>query len=354
MYISNVNEQWNILGSPILKSMLKNIFSISAIWIVIISYLVIVPASKAEKSATWVGILWEDGIITPVGVFKSGKWKTSWPEPVIHGHFRNDKGEPLPKSLPLDKIPSNWLSGCEKMPENWRLVRGGSAQHNLRVQEAVEFQSQGSRAWGLKTAFLGKVQTPEGVEPKIKEGMVTSGIVKGWASVVVDSNSKESETLLKFLRDKFDLAEQEALSRGEALYTGHPTSKEERIRKPIKAKTVFKMRAGREKQATFFISIIRQYEQPKKQYKNDCYAESLFNVWVSRNNQQYRIMAMDMILTDCYGKEGNWITPLGVLSIESKEYIISMEFGYESENYTIRMLDKDAMKTVLSVWGGGC
>jgi hypothetical protein len=114
------------------------------------------------------------------------------------------------------------------------------------------------------------------------------------------------------------------------------------------------MKTERAKQAIYFISITRQYEQPKKQDAYDCYAESLFNVWVLSNNQQYRIIAADMILTDCDGKEGKWINPLGVLSIEKREYIISEEHGYEYESYTIRMLDKEAMQTVLDVPGGGC
>ena len=61
-----------------------------------------------------------------------------------------------------------------------------------------------------------------------------------------------------------------------------------------------------------------------------------------------------MMLSDCDWKEGNWIYPLGMVSIEGKEYVTSVELGYEWENYTIRMLDKDALKIVLFVRGGGC
>jgi len=161
--------------------------------------------------------------------------------------------------------------------------------------------------------------------------------------------------LLTFLQKNFDFAEKEAISKaGMPLYTRHPTAKGERILKPLKAENTSKMKTERAKQAIYFISIVRQYEQPKKQDTYDCYAESLFNVWVLSNDQPYRMIAADMILTDCYGREGQWINPLGLLSIENREYIISEELGYESESYTIRMSDKDALKTVLFVRCGGC
>jgi hypothetical protein len=217
--------------------MLKKGFSIFAIWILINSCWVVLPASSIEKSTAWVGILREDGIIIPVGVFQSAKWETSWPEAVIGGHFTNDSGEPLPEILPLDKVPAKWLSGGGKIPKSWRLLRAGSGQHKLTAEKAVEFQSHCSRAWGVKTSFVGKTRTPEGHEPKIKEGLVTSGIAKGWASEIVDPNSSESKSLLKLLREKFDLAEQDAIRMaGRPLYTGHPTLKNERIHKPFKTK----------------------------------------------------------------------------------------------------------------------
>ncbi len=114
------------------------------------------------------------------------------------------------------------------------------------------------------------------------------------------------------------------------------------------------MKTDRMRQDIYFISMVREYEWPKKESTYDCYAESLYNVWALVNNQQCRIIAADMILTDCEGKEANRITPFGILSIENREYVISVEYGYEWENYTIRMLDKDAMKTALFVPGGGC
>jgi hypothetical protein len=324
-------------------------FIIFTIWMLIISCWVVLPASSVEKSAAWVGILREDGIIIPVSVFQSGKWKTSWPEAAIGGHFTNDSGQPLPKTLPLDKIPAKWLSSGGKIPKNWRLLRAGSGQHKLTAEKAVEFQSHCSGAWGLKTSFVGKTRTPEGVEPKIKEGLVTSGIAKGWASEIVDPNSSDSKSLLKLLREKFNLAEQEAISKAtKPLYTGHPTLKNERVHKPFKAKKIFGMKTGRAKQVIYFIPIVRQYENP------DCYAESLYNVWVLRNDQNYKIVAADMILTNCDGNEGNWIYPVGIVSIEGRVYVVSWELGYEWENYTIRMLEKDALKTVLFVHGGGC
>jgi hypothetical protein len=340
---------------PQAESMVKKGVCIFAIWILIISCWVVVPASSTEKNAAWVGILREDGIIIPVGLYHSAKWRTSWPEPAIRGHFTNDSGEPLPKTLPLDKIPSKWLSGGGKIPQSWRLLRVGSRQDKLTAEEAVEFRSHCSGAWGLKTSFVGKTRTPKFFSPKIKEGLVTSGLTKGWASEMVDLNSGESKSLVKLLQKKFDLAEEEAIRMASRpLYTGHPTLKNERIHKPIKPKKIFRMKTERAKQAIYFISIVRQYEQPKKQETYDCYAESLFNVWVLSNGQQYRMIAADMILTDCDGKEGRWINPLGLLSIENREYIISEELGYESESYTIRMVYKGVMQTVLNVPGGGC
>jgi len=328
--------------------MLKKGFSIFAIWILIISCWVVAPVSSGEKSVPWVGILREDGIIIPIGIFHSAKWRTSWPEPDNDGGLINDSGGRRPKTLPLDKVPDKWLSGT-KIPRNWILFGPGLDQRKLIAEEATEFESHCSSAWGLKTSFVGKTRTPEGVEPKIKEGLVTSGIAKGWASEIVDPNSSDSKRLLKLLREKFDLAEQEAISKAtKPLYTGHPILKNERVYKPFNAKKIFRMKTGRAKQVMYFISIVRQYENP------DCPAESLYNVWVLRNDQKYKIVAADMILTNCDGMEGNWICPVGIVSIEGREYVISNELGYEWENYTIRMLDKDALKTVLFVRGGGC
>jgi len=297
-----------------------------------------------------VGILTPQDIIIPVGVFQSGKWKTSWPKAGIDSHFTNDSGEPLPKILPLDKVPAKWLPDGIKIPRNWILLGGGSDQRNLTVEEATEFESHCSTVWGLRASFIGTGRRPEHVNPKVGVvGMVTSGITKARVCEAVGPNSSESKALLTFLRKNFDLAEEQAIRKaGGSLNTGHPTAKGKRILNPLKAKNVSKIKTERPKQTLYFISIVREYENP------DCPAESLYNVWMLRNDQKYKILSADMILTDCDRKEGSWIYPVGIVSIESREYIVSEELGYESESYTIRMLDKGALKTVLFVRGGGC
>jgi hypothetical protein len=249
----------------------------------------------------------------------------------------------------LDKVPAKWLSGNIKIPRKWLLLGAESEQWKLMAEVAIEFESHCSTAWGLKASFIGTRGRPGHVNPKTnKVGMATSGVTKGRASEIVDLNSRESKSLLKLLREKFDLAEQEAIRMGDPLYTGHPTLKNERVNKPFKPKKIFRMKTKQAKQTLYFISIVRHYEQLKREENYDCYAESLFNVWVLNNDQQYKIAAADMILTDCDGREGRWINPLGVLSIENKEYITSLELGYESESY----MDKGALKTVLFVRGG--
>jgi len=328
--------------------MLRKRFSIFAISLLIISWWVVLTASGAEEGNAWVGILIGGDIIIPVGVFQNAKWRTSWPEPINDGGFINDSDGPRPKTLPLDKVPTDWLPDGIKIPRNRILLGTGSNQQKLMVEKAIEFDSDCTSGWGLKASFVGKTQKPEGVDPKLKAGLVTSGISKAWASETVDPNSSESRSLLKLLREKFDSAEQDALRIADSLNIKHPTSKNERIYKPLKPEKIFKMKFEQTKKILYFISVVRQYENP------DCYAATLYNVWVLWNNQEYKIVAADMMLSDCDWKEGNWIYPLGMVSIEGKEYVTSVELGYEWENYTIKMLDKDALKIVLFVRGGGC
>jgi Na+/H+-dicarboxylate symporter len=141
--------------------------------------------SGMETILRALGIALLTGVVVsgiPVGVFQAGKWKTSWPEAGIDGDF-NDSGQLRPKTLPLGKVPAEWLPGSIKIPKNWMLFAGESDQRNITVEEATEFQSHCSGVWGLRASFIGTERRPEHVNPKVGVvGMVISGITKARVS----------------------------------------------------------------------------------------------------------------------------------------------------------------------------
>jgi hypothetical protein len=67
-----------------------------------------------------------------------------------------------------------------------------------------------------------------------------------------------------------------------------------------------------------------------------------------------KLLSSEFIATDCYGKETHDVVPNVVISVQEKHYVVSENYGYEWESYTIHQLIDDSMTEVLNVDGGGC
>ena len=102
--------------------------------------------------------------------------------------------------------------------------------------------------------------------------------------------------------------------------------------------------------------ILFYIEAQQKYNYSDDYDHNLdcFSSWVLINADKITFLYSDFNETNYYGKEKNDIVPNIVILERGKYYIISENYGYEWEFYTIHQILDNDLKEVLLVRGGGC
>jgi hypothetical protein len=102
----------------------------------------------------------------------------------------------------------------------------------------------------------------------------------------------------------------------------------------------------------YYFNIRRDYPSVKgEKYPDDTY----MNGWIVKNmNGNYSLFQNHMCVSDFDDKdsEDNEIT--GIIEIDGKRFLISQNFYYESESYSIMEITNKGPKTLLDVFGGGC
>lgn len=106
--------------------------------------------------------------------------------------------------------------------------------------------------------------------------------------------------------------------------------------------------------ALYFIEAKQKTPNSKNPQDAECYDLNVLSSWILLKGDKMSVLSSEFIPTDCDGKETHTIVPNAVISIEGKHYIVSENYGYEWEFYTIHQILSDSVKEVLNVGGGGC
>ena len=302
----------------------------------------VVFANEAIESF-WIGIVRIDGILVPIGIYNKDKWINTWPEPSIGEQPEVDN---LVKAtngkLPLQNIPGPWKGAIKAIPATVYLWSEDLGPKNLKVLNAEQYSSHCSGGWALKTDLQPTKEVDYSPTPKL-------GVASNYKSNVIpfESLSKENKlpsSLIKAIKAKFD--EKEKIDSDVSL--------KDREKGLFGLSHIYKARREINGRSLYFIEAQRKYPKPSNAPDADCYNLNSLNSWVMLQGNKISFLSSEFVASDCDGKEMNSIVPNVVISVQGRHYIVSENYGYEWEFYTINEILDGSMKEVLKVGGGGC
>jgi hypothetical protein len=290
----------------------------------------------------WIGIVRTDGILLPIGTYYKDKWTNTWPElsineqPEVDNLVKATNGK-----VPLQDIPGPWKGAIKAIPATVYLWSEEHGPKNLKVLNAEQYSSHCSGGWALKTNLQPTKKEKGAPTPKV--GIATNSNANVIPFKMINS-SKIGLPLLQAIKAKFD--EKEKVSPGVSL--------KDREKGLIELSRIFKARDEIIGRSLYFIEAQRKYPKPSNAPDADCYNLNSLNSWVMLQGNKISFLSSEFVASDCDGKEMNSIVPDVVISVQGRHYIVSENYGYEWESYTINEILDGCMKEVLKVDGGGC
>ncbi len=278
---------------------------------------------------TWIGIVRIDGILVPIGIYNNEKWVNTWPETSIDEQPEVDKlAKATNGKMQLQDIPALWKGPIKAIPTKVYLWSREPIAKKLNVINSEKYGSHCSGGWALKTDLQPTKEVDYSPTPKV-------GIATNHKSNVIPFESYRKEdklppSLLKAIKAKFDR------------------------KNPIELTHIYKARNKIKGGVLYFIEAQQKYPYSDNTQSADCYNLNVLNSWVLLHGDKISLLSSEFISTDCYGKEIHDVVPNVVISVQGKQYVVSENYGYEWEFYTIHQLLDESMKEVLSVGGGGC
>lgn len=297
------------------------------------------------KETTWVSIMRSDGIMIPLALFKNGNWVNSWPETGSADASLNIEK--------LSDIPKEWLSNSLVIPNKWFLNDNKGIKHALDALKPVKYGAHCEGNWGLLTNYPTPVESEYATIPKI--GIASNTDSKIYAAVIISSESQNKE-VVSIIEQEFKIAEIKAIQkeinkgpdeRNILPFTGHPIDPKTRDKTPITISEMYQIKHTGD--LYYFFIATRTYSKPR-----GCEALSLFNgVVTHKKGDSYKLHKRRFYLDGCDWKVGYSI-PLGIIAVQNNYYLIQENIGYESEWYTIDIIDNNKFKEVFILSGGGC
>lgn len=274
----------------------------------------------------WIGIVRIDGILVPIGTYKD-KWVNTWPEASIDEQPEIDKlAKATNGKMKLQDIPDSWKGGMKEIPAKVYLWSSEPAPKKLNVIDSEKYDSHCCVGWAFKTDLHPTKEVNYSPTPKV--GIATNHHSNVIPFESLGDENKLPSSLFKAIKLKFDK------------------------KNPITFKNIYKARSKIKGGLLYFIEAQQKYSYPDNMQNADC-----FNSWVFLKGDKISFLSSEFIATDCNdpeAKDRQDVVPNVVVVVQGNHYIVSENYGYEWEFYTIHQIFDESLKEILSVGGGGC
>lgn len=310
--------------------------------------------STRTPNTFWIGLLRADGIIIPIAQYHDGNWSNSWPTPVEISV--NELHLPLNK---ISDIPEAWLGYRASVANTWYFFSVNGDFKKINLLKPAVYETYDVANWGLLSNYSEK-----SIEPDKRIGIVLDSMdfvdrVDHWAKI--EQNSKNYQTIIKFLEPFFTSLETEKISEASTeqtvedkrlAYTRHPIAEEERENERM---TIDKLYCCKSPKGRYLY-----YYEVRKEYEGidstgaECESITFMNGWINMpKDEEYIILDTNMYLTDCDFQEPTSHFPLSVLIINESAFAIVENKHYEVENYSILKIGNSDVQILITTEGGG-
>jgi hypothetical protein len=305
------------------------VHSRKALWIAVLLSVLLVAAAVGQVPAErlFVGLVQENGVLVPFARYDGVRWVNTWPASVP----RDEKN--VPHSI--TQVPSAWIGGG-RLPELWTLWLPIGTAHPIRVQRLTYSQTNCAEIWALMTDFPKALNTLDGSCP-----LRTIGVALSTSQTLFPMTPASGQALPTALMEASFLE----LERKEARSYPGSWDLTTRGKYPIRVERAWEVNLN-SGEAVYYIEAVRRYSN--KPVASDCANVAAFRGWIVRNQlQKERVLTSRVVLTDCDFKEAGFTTPIGVLELGERTFVVVQDSGWESQSYGILRLESNRMLRVI-------
>lgn len=314
--------------------------------IALLSFLIATVAIAEEKiGPLWIGIVRIDGLLVPIGTIPEGKRVNNWSITTISSGGKSDTNEPAWDAdgrISLQNVPDSWKDGNRVIPTKWYLCLEESQPRILKISHVEKFFSHCNVGWALKTDLYPTRTVDFFPTPKV--GMAINRSLKIIPFELIDIDTGIAAPFFQAIKVKFHEREnntQYALQRNWE-------------KGSIELTRIYRLKQEIDGSSLYFLQAQRKYPRYTDGPDPDCYNLNLLNSWVTLHGDRITFLNSEMHLSDCDGKGSCNVVPDLVLSLKGRYYIVSENYGYEDEFYTVHEILDRSLKEILHIDGGGC
>jgi hypothetical protein len=281
------------------------------------------PAEKSgrnEPAPFTLAALRRDGIVSPFAVFDGKRWSVPWPTDLAADQRRVKTGIPVQwwgKTGPLTEMVA-WVDGINRGVVHLTRPVLLRVMCEWRLGLASDYQSEQSLP-------------PQPVQPYPKDGLAVSGTQQVDAIEIVSAQSPEWTPTAAYIKEEFDLAEQEAIRH----YTDwrNPIPLSVRRNTPVELEAMYRAPMDQEGWTAYYVEGVKRYAPGPDD--DGCGLVASASGWMMVGPKGKRSVKLHGDVTYCDRRGVTFMLPLGLIKAQGKSYWAFQISGYGREGYMV-------------------
>jgi hypothetical protein len=287
-----------------------------------------------------------DGFVIPIAEFVRGSWS-------------NEGATAWGLAGDTTSRPPVWFTRRGPAPSVWSFGSPLGDAVTIRTSRIVEIGNHCQKNWALSSDLpatpLRRSEHPRNL------GLAVSATLPVDAFVTVDKDSDAARRIVAFLTPALNGAEDDEIRRRSERWPEPWPAAEARRGLPVQIDTIVRTRGAINGRVLYHVRVVRIVRRDASP-RTHC-SESGLNVWIAEDAwlppttpDYLRIASTDYSLDGCDSdrKGTTLVTPLGLVTIDGRTFIVSVEHGYEDERYAILDTTGVRVRRVFGAEGGGC
>jgi hypothetical protein len=292
------------------------------------------PPRPADR--VLVALVRSEGIVVPFAEYSDGRWSNA--------------GAGAGSS---QAVPPVWFVRGGSAPHEWSVILASGARRAAQANSATLVQSHCSPQWGL-LSDIGDQPLPLNTLRR-QVGAAVSGPAAIDGFEALDRAAPDVARLSVAVLATFDRDEDAALARWTAAGKGRLQPVIERHAIPFAIEAAYRSRVTVAGQRLVYLRVSRTHRESAAA-SSPCTHVSVLDAWIFEDEQGRPTIATTsrFVLTDCARRDVRTGVPFGIVRIDGRAYIISVDYYGESEEYRISTVGGETVRSIMSTFGGGC
>jgi hypothetical protein len=278
------------------------------------------PRATSESDAFTIGILRNDGIVTPFAVFDGKDWTAPWPTTLRS------------IDLPIDiaNVPTKWWGKTGPIAEMTAWVDGAD-RGPIHIARPTVLPLMCLPRLALISDYRSTLSPESLLPPYPKDGLAVTGGQRVGRIEIVAKESSAWSAMASSLSEDFDKAEHEAIK----AFTDwkDPIPRAVRQKVPVELEAMYRAPMDEAGWTANYVETVKKF--PPGPGDDGCGLVTSTNGWVIVGPDRKRTTRLTAHVTYCDRRDVAYMLPLGLVSVQNRAYWVFQLSGYGREGYLV-------------------